>query len=998
MLFSGCITSAAEQARANSRAISLNKFLNNTNILNLIKKIDKKNQEIIKRQEIANANKQVNEEEIGIPVGEELLLSLYIDKYYIAELFAYKSKQNAQISLISLFELLDFPISVDVENRFLSGWFINEQNSFTLELPEQADTAATVIINEQKTSLSPENYYIEGEDIYVDADIIASWFAVTMDFNFTDLQVTVNSESPLPLQQKLAREKRKLRQKTSKEATLPWKPSNYQTVSMPMLDMQLYSSINKNKQVFYNYSLVGANDFAYLSSQYYLNGDKNNGISDLRLSFAKESENGDLLGPFNATSYKFGDITPVKSFGGSTGGISRGFKFTNRDVKKLTNNRTKTFSGNIQPGWDIELYRNKILIAQQFSSTEGRYDFNDIDLLFGNNIFELIFYGPQGQVRKEQQEFYIDSRAVNARSSSYAFSTVQTNKRLFNVSDSMNIGQAGWSSALDYQRGITDTLSLNGSLEYFLAEEGDDGQRYSLGSDFSLLERYLFNTSFRLDNKNNAAVNLGARTQFGGHSFNLNYDWATGLKESESQSIKFDMSGSLSAGTVPVHYSNSLKSDMETDSYGFKSSSYSAANQIVLPLKPATISNKVNYVISDLNEDFSNGALRIQTSLGPVYSRFTTNYEIQPEFKAKSQAVNLSMRLTEYLQSDLGFTYNMVSDYYRSELSLYWQGKLFNLNSTLNYDSNDNWSVGLNSRFSFGYEPTSKQFAFSNRSFAKNGSLMARVFEDEDLNGQYDQGERLLEDVKVKALQSHRSELTNKDGVAILPSLTKGKRTDIVIDRRTLDDPFLIPSGPGVSITPRSGFMEVIDIPLVNAGELDGTVYLRDKQGNEKAGAYLTINLTNSDGEIIATTETEFDGYYLFIDLLPGKYTLTIDAEDVKRKNLHDAEVLEFDFSAAGDVIAGADFVVQRYTFVKGYVVDLGRFNSLAMVKTYWQIIKTNYNNALQQQVFYSENKELQTFHLNAAFFKREAQAQRACNYLEEKGISCSVKEFEFNL
>ena len=36
---------------------------------------------------------------------------------------------------------------------------------------------------------------------------------------------------------------------------------------------------------------------------------------------------------------------------------------------------------------------------------DGQYDFNDIPILFGRNYFRLVFYGPQGQVREQEEVF-----------------------------------------------------------------------------------------------------------------------------------------------------------------------------------------------------------------------------------------------------------------------------------------------------------------------------------------------------------------------------------------------------------------------------------------------------------------------------------------------------------------------------------------------------------------------------------------------------------------
>ena len=76
-----------------------------------------------------SVNVELSTEQLGIPEGEELLLSLYVDNHYLSDVFAIKSKQNAQFSLIGLFELIDFPIEGDFDNRMVKGWYLDRGNA-----------------------------------------------------------------------------------------------------------------------------------------------------------------------------------------------------------------------------------------------------------------------------------------------------------------------------------------------------------------------------------------------------------------------------------------------------------------------------------------------------------------------------------------------------------------------------------------------------------------------------------------------------------------------------------------------------------------------------------------------------------------------------------------------------------------------------------------------------------------------------------------------------
>ena len=284
------------------------------------------------------------------------------------------------------------------------------------------------------------------------------------------------------------------------------------------------------------------------------------------------------------------------------------------------------------------------------------------------------------------------------------------------------------------------------------------------------------------------------------------------------------------------------------------------------------------------------------------------------------------------------------------------------------------------------------------RSMASSGAMAVRVFEDLNLNGQFDSDEPLIENAKIKALQNYRHGTTDKTGVAMLSSMTNNVRTDIVLDRRSLEDPFLINAIPGVSVTPRAGHLDVLDFPVVQSGELEGVVYVSNASGDEEVATYAPIRLYDSKGNEVNSTVTEFDGYYLFTDLLPDDYQMRIDASYLEKKNLRGGKVIEVSLASAGEIVNGADFTLQEREAAEGYVVSIGEFNSLRMLKAFWQILIKKGVYVVDPKPFYYKADGDKKYTLNVAFYPKQTYANAVCARFAAKNISCNVAPFTFDI
>ncbi|WDE12074.1 sporulation protein [Thalassomonas haliotis] len=944
----------------------------------------------------------VVDEEVGIPVGEELLLGIYVAKYYLSDVFAYKNKANARISLSNFFEVLDFPIEVDLEKQTASGWFINEGNSFALTFnPEQASQA---VVNGEVIPLAPDAYSIEEDDLYVDADVLNYWFGTNMEFDFNNLTLVVTSKQPLPIEQRLEREKRQVYTQETSYPVLPWKENSYRAFSTPLFDVQLNSRITKDDS-FHSYSVLGSHDLAYLNSQYFMSGIKGDTVTDLRWKLSKESPEGGLLGPLDLTGYQFGDISPINTGIDYNASLSRGLSLSSGTIGNIVNNKIN-INGDIQPGWDVELYRNGILIDRQISLQSGRYEFNEVDLVFGNNIFEMVLYGPQGQVEKSTREVFINQNSLKGLASSYGVSLTQSGKSLFGVSNTSADDEEGWLLAGRYNQGVTDWFSFSFGHSSLIAEEGDNLFNYTLGANMTLFERLLLDTNIQYDQDDNHSLRLSAKTGIGAHSFDYSYreDNFSGSGGDNNLGDRsehfFRMSGHILRDIgLPINYQNQFRVSKERN--GQKVNNFS--NQISINTHKTSISNALfwqdieNPGGFDSDSQTLSGQTRIQRSFGKYFTRLETDYTIDPEAEISRISSEVSWALTDNLQSEFELEYFPDVNDYRSQWGLNWKQDAFNLTGNIGYDQQGEWTLGLFLRFSLGYETDRDDYFVTSRPLTHSGALIVRVFEDLNANGRFDEGEPLVEGAKIKGVQNRRQAETDEKGMAMLQNMPTNITTDIELREGSLDDPFLIPGFEGVSITPRRGFVDRLDFPVVTSSEVEGTVYIRNSKGEEQAAPYVTINLLDGEDKIVATTETEYDGYYLFTDLRPGNYRASIDPAYIERKKLHEADELAINLTAQGDVINGSDFTLDQLEFTSGYVVSVGSFSSLDILKTYWYLLQKRYRRRLKQPAFFIYDDNSQKYQLNLAFYQESEQAEQACELTSQLDINCTVQPYEFS-
>ncbi|WP_173205412.1 carboxypeptidase-like regulatory domain-containing protein [Sphingopyxis sp. BSNA05] len=259
--------------------------------------------------------------------------------------------------------------------------------------------------------------------------------------------------------------------------------------------------------------------------------------------------------------------------------------------------------------------------------------------------------------------------------------------------------------------------------------------------------------------------------------------------------------------------------------------------------------------------------------IGKVRLRGEAIYRVAPEKRFEQVNFTGEWRAGERSDWRAELGYDAGLDRGRAAIGIIRRFERFSLTATAEAATDGSIAAGLNLAFSLGPDPRNGKFRFSSNKLANNGQALAIVFHDENRDGIRQPGESLAENVELTAGQSAAFTATDIRGRAVIDNLQPFRPVLIGIDSSSLSSPYVQPALPGVVITPRPGIATTVELPLVSAGEVEGTLVRRG--GGTIAG--VGLELLDGEGRVVRETRTEFDGFFLFDGVPYGSYTVRIE-------------------------------------------------------------------------------------------------------------------------
>lgn len=816
-----------------------------------------------------------------VPDGTTLLFVPQVDDVrYSGDIYAIQQNGQMYLSLVDVIEVLELAIDFDEDTRAGEGWFLREDWRIQIDLE-----AAKVISREDEFQITADDFYMDGPTVFIRGSTLGQWLDMNFTYDISQQYLNIQSAHPLPAVARYERRNRDDRRRRQENvARLPRMEPESELFDINAANVsagvQYRKIANGEGTLSNNTSITTEGQLLNHESYAFVSRDSDEGLRTVRARLSRQSENGDLLGPLNARFYELGDVgaTDVPLTGSTRQGL--GFRLNNNPLIN-TDFSTTDIEGDNLPGWDVELYRNGVLVETQLVGDDGRYLFQEVPLFAGNNDFELLFYGPQGEVRSETLNVPVTAELLGTQRDTYEVSMQLDDQGIYRRTRSEDEDTGEPDIAARYNKQIG-----NNSLGFLgLRSRSIDGERRSFASTgiTSIIGSTIYDANVAIDDQSNLAAEVRARRNLLGWDISTNAGWSSDEYKISDTSDPSVLRLGARAQRQFIPPLGTRASILASTNYqetaagnSFLTSELGLSNQFRRFNLSNTLRHEMRTGSEFDEEDRLENSFSVRGNFGKTLVRAGLSYEIKPESEINRYFTQFNYRYDYRKSGDVYLEHDPMRNYSRGRLNLNYTNDYFRLSPFVEYDTDERLYAGVNVNFSLLDHPNQILPEVTSYNVLGKGLVTGFVYYDKNGNSIFDADDEALSDVVLESLNSKRRAPTDESGFAVLKGISVSKPTDIVIDENTLPDSYMISGFEGASVFPVAGQNPKLSFPVHLSGEVDGTLYIEDENGEVTPYANKIIQLLPLDNprKEIVEAQAMFDGFFLFSKLPPGRYLM----------------------------------------------------------------------------------------------------------------------------
>ena len=856
-----------------------------------------------------------DQSEAAFTIDDELILQLKIKGVDATDtVIAYGTRSAVYLPVGEIARILDLAIRVSDDGNYANGWFLDEARTISINLREQI-----LITAAGKRALAPGDAQAFDGEMFLRSEIFAEILPIELQPNLRAQAVYLATLEPFPFEERMRRdaERARLDARDGKpdQARWPREETPWLAASMPLSDVELRAVSDSPLGSRLEGDLRLGGDLAFMTAQSYISATTRDGLVASLMQMGRRDAEGGMLGPLDATDFQFGDIATSSMPLGLRGQAGRGAYITNRPFQNASVFEPIDLRGVLPNGYEVELYRNDILVGSIASATNDQYEFLEVPVDYGLNVFRLVFYGPQGQRREEVRRVTIGDGRLATGQFEYDVGIVQRGENVLGVrGPNFNPieGFGSWQAATRLSYGLNSKITVVGSLAYFDQDEGalsvaTAGLRTGIGA-------LALRTDSALGSDGSSAHGIGIGGRLMGGSFSLShFEYGGGFRDEIRRNTRdplrrateLDFNGSIKLSGQAIPLAARLRhtefADGRSITDAILRSSYRFSGVVV--------SNTAEYSRNTIL-----GGLAGASSFSQLIGNFdlTTFRRSKVQMRASvgysllqgAEITNVSGDLAYQLDNRTFISGQAFHSFQTGEFGFGASAAREFDKFTLALDGNyafeqKSYSVALRFGFTFGRDPLKRGLFMAPPGLASAGAVSLRAFQDMDGDGIFSAGDVPLEDVNFSVFNNTAT--TDQHGMARLTRLGNGNPVAVQVDPSSLPDIAMAPASRGVQIVPRSGRFHVMDFPIVALSEIEGTISF---QGTQEARGVsgLRLLLLDSAGKIAGATRTERGGFYFFEQIKPGTFTLALDPKQAERLGICMAENAIIKIAPAGDI------------------------------------------------------------------------------------------------
>ena len=798
---------------------------------------------------------------------------------------AYGTPDGTCIVFGDFLTALDVPMKIDLEAKSASGWAFKEAHKINIDR-----RAGQVRYGGQAEALAKGVVRDVPEGWCVDSTALSRWFGIKVLPKTNGSALVLESEAKLPVE--LAAERRRRAAQLKKNAaiqlsSLPQVRLPYRMWRAPALDFVVSGGVtyraSNGTRVDRRAAVYAAGEVAQLSYNAQASTDDKGRPQSVRFRAFRSDPEGGLLGPLDATHFEFGDVAGHSSRLLGTGSYGRGVAVTNQPLFTPTSFDRTRFEGELPVGWEAELYRNGQLLGFAETNGDQRYQFNDVQLLYGENRIEIVMYGPQGQVRTRSEMVNVGQENVPPGKTWYWAGVNQPGRDLVNFydrPDDPNLPRAQATLALAH--GIDQKTSVGVTIQAL--QLADERLTYVEGTVRRSVGAALVEVAVARDDKGGLAARAQMLARLG--SVNLSAEAIVakdfrlnGLERKSVREGRIAIDAPLKIGRalVPVH------GDVRYSQRGDGTRQLEAAARLSSHINRFNLAGDLRYRRQWGSAGSGpeppaeiEGSMIASGRIGPVRLRGSGVWQLSPDSRFKTAEVSAYWSASEKADFEGAVAYDAQSRLGRARVTHIRRFDTMAVALTGEAASDGSVAVGFNLNFSL--DSSRRGLSLSRQQLASAGAVRATVFRDLNDNGRRDAGEPVEKGALITTGSRLSERTTDAQGTVLVAGLTNYVPITVGIDTSSLGDPTLAPKKALQVVTPRPGIAADVEIALVGAGDIEGAVVKDGGEGFEG----LELELVDASGKVVASTRSDYDGFFLFERVAYGRYSVRIAAESAR--------------------------------------------------------------------------------------------------------------------
>jgi hypothetical protein len=822
---------------------------------------------------------------------EEISITLHVPRIGSLEIPVIIHEQTVYLSVTALFDFLRIRNRPSEKFDQVTGFFIHPQATYTIDKSQN-----NIVYQDKVFPLHPNDLIQTPTAFYLKSAYFGQVFGLACVFNFRDLAVTLHTKVELPAIREMQMDmmRRNINQLRGEKKADTMIRRSFPLFHLGTADWSVVSTQEtkgrSNTRANLGIGAMIAGGEVNLSLNY---------NSHVPLNLRQQFYQWRFVNNEHAALRQ---VVAGKIFAQSTASIFApvaGFQLTNTPTTYRKSFGTYTLSNTTEPGWMVELYVNNVLVDYVKADASGFYTF-EVPMVYGNSIVKLRFYGPWGEERTSEKFINIP------------FNFIQLHQFEYNITAGIvDDAQKSKFSRASFNYGLGRRITVGGGMEYLSSVTSGKYMPYI-----------------------NASFGLGQHILVSGeHTYGVGSKGVITYRRPSNLQVDLNYTRYHKDQTAVVfNYQDEKKLVLSMPFRGKKFTAFSrfTLNQFTLPYNKV-IQSKTKYtaaeflfssVIAGVSSNLTTYAILGNPGNPLVYSNLSLNFRFPARIRVTPQAQyeyrrkNFSMVKLEAEKNIFNRGFLNVS-YERSiinQISSMTIGLRYNFSFAQTFFSagkrNHTVVTTQSARGSLVYDHTTNYIAANSQTNVGKGGLIISPFLDLNCNGRRDADEPKAFGLNLR-INGGRMEHNTRDTTSRVSGLEAYATYYLELDKTSFDNVAWQIRKPTISVTADPNRFRLIEVPVAVVGEASGKVSFSGSKGITALGRIL-INIYNSDADRVAQVMTEADGFFDFIGLAPGHYTVGVDPAQLAKLQMRSSPVLSFNISknVEGDMVNNLEFML----------------------------------------------------------------------------------------